>query len=91
MGLQNNKKMPPLGDPNTPTLLELNEKESGAITSIDTEDKQRLHRLTTLGFLPGVVLRVLQKKPSFIIQLEESEMALDLEMASVIRVQRKEV
>lgn len=56
------------------------------ICQINSENALRSDRLVSLGVLPGNRLKLIQKKPSLIIRLGETEIALDREIASDIFV-----
>lgn len=46
-------------------------------------------KLAALGILPGVRLRVVQRFPAWILRVGRTELALDMELASRIRVRRE--
>jgi DtxR family Mn-dependent transcriptional regulator len=58
----------------------------GKIAYITSKKHQRLQRLMAMGVIPGLPLRLLQKYPSFVIQIEETQIALDKELADEIFV-----
>jgi DtxR family Mn-dependent transcriptional regulator len=62
--------------------------ESGRIAYVSTRDHARLMKLTTLGVTPGIDVKLLQKWPSYVIQCEETEIALEEEIARNIYVWR---
>jgi Fe2+ transport system protein FeoA len=45
-------------------------------------------RLAGVGVLPGTEIRLLQRRPAFVIRLGFSDLALDRETAAHIRVRR---
>jgi len=47
---------------------------------------ERMVRLSTLGLVPGTVLRLQQRRPAVVVQLGETVLALDREMAAEIYV-----
>ena len=47
-----------------------------------------LERLSGLGVIPGATLHLLQKRPSYVLKIEETEIALDKEIAEGIYVVR---
>jgi len=69
-------------------LPELEVGGRGRIAYIATRHHARLDRLATLGVLPGTVLRLHQRRPAVIIQLDETQLALDDAVASDIFVRR---
>ncbi|HDL18153.1 MAG TPA: ferrous iron transport protein A, partial [Bacteroidetes bacterium] len=48
---------------------------------------RRLDRLSSLGVIPGNRIKLHQKKPSFIIQIDETNIALESSIAAEIFVQ----
>ncbi len=46
----------------------------------------RLDKLSSLGIVPGSIVRVHQKKPSFVLEIDETELALDEDIAKEIYV-----
>lgn len=48
-----------------------------------THDRRKL---MTMGVLPGVLVRVIQRHPSFVLCAGNTQLALDRETASLIRV-----
>ncbi len=78
------KEMRPLVIP----LEELGLGEEGRIVFIAPKSHQRLDRLSTLGIVPGSILRMHQKNPSFVLQIGETTIALDREIVRNIYVKR---
>lgn len=68
------------------SLAQLRSGESGRILYLETTDHARLDRLTAFGMLPGSVVRVHQRQPSFVVILGETQLALDREIARNIHV-----
>ena len=48
----------------------------------------RLERLSALGLIPGSVLRLAQRRPSFVLELGETTLALDEEIVLEIYVKK---
>ena len=78
------KEMKPLVIP----LEELGLGEEGRIVFIAPKSHQRLDRLSTLGIVPGSVLRMHQKNPSYVLQIGETTLALDRDIVKNIYVKR---
>ncbi len=78
------KEMKPLVIP----LEELGLGEEGRIVFIAPKSHQRLDRLSTLGIVPGSILRMHQKNPSYVVQMGETTLALDREIVRNIYVKR---
>ncbi|MFQ6088421.1 MAG: metal-dependent transcriptional regulator [Candidatus Methanofastidiosia archaeon] len=69
-------------------IPELAPGESGKIAYILTKKHKRLHRLFSFGIVPGTEVLVHQKHPSFIIQVDETQIALEKKIAEEIYVKR---
>jgi DtxR family Mn-dependent transcriptional regulator len=69
-------------------LTRLRPGERGRIVYITPRDHQRLHRLTSLGVTPGVILEVHNRHPAFTISFEETDLAIDEDVAGDIHVSR---
>jgi len=57
------------------------------ITQIRSKDKSIPDRLLSLGLLPGAQLTVLQRFPTFLLQLGYVQIAIDEQLAQAIHVQ----
>jgi len=68
------------------TLASLNPGVSGRIAYLTSKKHQRLQRLMAMGIIPGLQIRLIQKFPSYVIQIEETQIALDRELAEEIHV-----
>src|SRR4030043_1260994 len=78
------KEMKPLVIP----LEELGLGEEGRIVFIAPKSHQRLDRLSTLGIVPGSILKMHQKNPSYVLQIGETTLALDRDIVRDIYVKR---
>ena len=67
-------------------LKDLDVKDRGTIAYLATNDEGRLHKLMALGALPGLRVTMIQKFPSFVLQVGQSQFAVDQEMAEGIYV-----
>ncbi len=56
------------------------------VAYLRTSDHERLHQLLSLGFSPGTSIRVHQRSPVLVLQIDQSEFALDKEVASDVYV-----
>ena len=56
------------------------------IIAVRPRDQRILHKLTALGLLPGVRVRLLRRFPCYLIELGHTQIALDRELASAIVV-----
>jgi DtxR family Mn-dependent transcriptional regulator len=78
------KEMKPLVIP----LDELGLGEEGRIVFIAPKSHQRLDRLSTLGIVPGSIIRMHQKNPSHVLQIGETFLALDRDIVKDIYVKK---
>ena len=78
------KEMKPLVIP----LDELGLGEEGRIVFIAPRSHQRLDRLSALGIVPGSILRMHQRNPSYVLQIGETTLALDGEVVRDIYVKK---
>lgn len=62
--------------------------EEGTVTYITGTEKSRLHRLAGLGLVPGATLRLQQRRPSLVVEVGETVLALDETVAGEIFVRR---
>jgi DtxR family Mn-dependent transcriptional regulator len=69
-------------------LSELSPGDVGKITFISSSRTKRLDKLSTLGIIPGTLLRLHQRQPSFIVDLGETQLALDRDIAAEIFVKK---
>jgi DtxR family Mn-dependent transcriptional regulator len=68
------------------SLIDLDIGASGAIVYITTRHHTRLDRLSALGIMPGNRIKLHQKRPSFIVQIDETNIALEKSIAEEIYV-----
>ncbi len=78
------KEMKPLVIP----LEDLGLGEEGRIVFIVPKSHQRLDRLSTLGIVPGSIVRMHQKNPSHVLQIGETTLALDKDIVKDIYVKK---
>jgi len=78
------KEMKPLVIP----LEELGLGKEGRIVFIAPKSHQRLDRLSTLGIVPGSIVKMHQKNPSYVLQMGETSLALDREIVKDIYVKK---
>jgi DtxR family Mn-dependent transcriptional regulator len=60
----------------------------GRIVFIVSTDTSRLNRLGSMGITPGSTIKLLQKKPSFVIQIDETSIAIDPDIAKEIYIKK---
>jgi DtxR family transcriptional regulator, Mn-dependent transcriptional regulator len=69
-------------------LLELNPGDSGKIAFIRPKNHDRMHRLMSFGVNPGIIIQLHQKRPTIVIQYENTELAIDNDVAEDIYVSK---
>jgi DtxR family Mn-dependent transcriptional regulator len=75
----------------TPVVTRLSEFEVGAIgkiTFIVPSDPSRLSKLNSLGISAGSVIKFIQKVPSCVLQIDETTVAIDPEIAREIYLKK---
>jgi DtxR family transcriptional regulator, Mn-dependent transcriptional regulator len=60
--------------------------ESARVAYFSTREHTRLLKLSALGISPGISLRLIQKWPAYVVQCEETEIALEPDVAKNIYV-----
>jgi len=69
-------------------LTSLTAGERARVVYIKPRHNQRLQRLTSLGLTPGVILTLHRTRPAFCLRFEETELALDRDVADDVQVTR---
>lgn len=75
----------------TPVVTRLSDFEVGSegrIVFIIPKETARIGRLSSVGVVPGSTIRLLQKMPSCVIQIDETTIALDPDIAKEILVKK---
>ncbi len=67
-------------------LSDLEVKDKGKIAYLQAKDRSQMQKLINIGTMPGVSIVLLQKFPSYIFQIGQSQFAIDKELASSIYV-----
>ncbi len=67
-------------------LSDLSEKDRGKVAYLQAKDISQMQKLISIGVLPGISVTLLQKFPSYVFQLGQSQFAIDKELASAIYV-----
>ncbi len=73
-----------------PLITKLTNIEPGSEVKIVYIPSSRtsVAKLSSMGIIPGVTIKLLQKKPTFVLQVEETVIAIDPEIAEEIFVKR---
>jgi DtxR family Mn-dependent transcriptional regulator len=69
-------------------LSKLSPGETGKVVYILTAKHPQIHKLMSFGIVPGVSITVHQIFPSYVIKVEETQVALEKEIADEIHVKR---
>jgi DtxR family Mn-dependent transcriptional regulator len=69
-------------------LTELEPGERGRVVYLHPRNHERLHRLSSMGLTPNVVLTVHQRRPAWVVRFEGTELAFDRDVAADIFVAR---
>lgn len=75
----------------TPVVTRLPEFEVGAtgkITFMVPSDPSRLSKLNSLGITAGSIIKLIQKTPSFVFQIDETTVAIDPDIAKEIYIKK---
>ncbi|SEA54464.1 DtxR family transcriptional regulator, Mn-dependent transcriptional regulator [Desulfuromusa kysingii] len=76
------------GEPGIVALTELKSGESGEIAYLSASDDKKMQKLMSMGVLPGSQLLLVQKFPSYIFKVGQSQFAVDDTLAREIHVRR---
>ncbi|MBS3769329.1 MAG: FeoA family protein [Bacteroidales bacterium] len=66
------------------TLDMLKKGQSAVVKRLITEDSKNLQKLLAMGILPGRIVRVLQRYPVFILEIDRTQAAMDKDLARKI-------
>lgn len=75
----------------SPVVVRLSDFEIGSkgrIIFIIPSEAARLGRLSSIGIAPGSIIKLIQRVPSYVIQIEETTIAIDPEIAKDILVKK---
>lgn len=74
--------------PNKPVmpLTDLSKNKDASVVYIRTHDKNALQKMIAMGILPNTKIKVLQKFPSYVLQMGKSQFVVDKELAWQIYV-----
>jgi Fe2+ transport system protein FeoA len=67
-------------------LSDLKVGQRAQVLSVAPDSEARIHRLNSLGVVPGSPIELHQKQPSFVVKVDETLLAIDREVASKIYV-----
>jgi DtxR family Mn-dependent transcriptional regulator len=67
---------------------ELRPGEDAVVAYIGSRFRERIDRISSLGIVPGMSVHLVQRQPSFVLRLGETQLALDKEIVQDIYVRR---
>jgi len=67
-------------------MTKLNVNQKGRVAYIYTQDHTKLKKIMAMGVLPGMTVTLIQKFPSYVFQVGQSQFAIDKELAENIFV-----
>ena len=67
-------------------LSELRKGQRGKIAYIHTDERAMLRKIMAMGALPGLSISLVQRFPSYVFQIGESQFAIDKSMAEQIQI-----
>src|SRR5690242_16913955 len=70
------------------TLADLQAGESARIACVQCAQAARCERLQAYGLAQGQVVTLLQVSPAIVLRVDETELALDTDMARCVQVER---
>ena len=76
------------GQPGIVALTELKSGESGEIAYLAASDDKKMQKLMSMGVLPGSRVTLMQKFPSYIFKVGNSQFAVDDMLAREIHIRR---
>lgn len=68
------------------SLSELSKGDRGEIAYLHSKDSANLNKLISMGILPGMQISIVQRFPSYIFQVSQTQFAVDKELAKDIYV-----
>jgi DtxR family Mn-dependent transcriptional regulator len=69
-------------------LSDLTPGDVGKVVFVSSERGKRLDRLSAMGLTPGTLVKLHQRQPSFILDLGETQLAVDRDIAAEIYVKK---
>lgn len=58
------------------------------VVALATTDNKNLRKLTTFGIMPGVQIELVQVFPTYVLQIDNTLLALDWQIANKVIVQK---
>lgn len=68
--------------------VELDAGQRGRIVYLHSKNDKELQKLMAMGILPGMPIQIIQKFPSYLLQIGQTQVAMDEEMAKDVYIRR---
>jgi len=68
------------------SLVELEPRDKGQIAYLQAKDANQMQKLISIGAMPGISITLMQKFPSYVFKIGQSQFAVDRALASRIYV-----
>ena len=78
----------PTAEPVIVPLSAMKKAEAGTIAYINPTETEILNKLMAMGVVPGVMVTLIESFPSFVFQTDQSQFAVDREIAETVFVRR---
>jgi len=65
-------------------MSQLRQGQSGRIAYLHTHNRSKLRKIMAMGALPGLTVKLVQRFPSFVFQIGQSQFAIDRDLADQI-------
>lgn len=75
-------------EPIVVSLDTLSPGEKGRVLYVATIEHQQLHKLLSLGIIPGKIIHLHQTQPAYVVKVEETQLALEKELARNIYLRK---
>ncbi|MCE5286848.1 MAG: ferrous iron transport protein A [Pelosinus sp.] len=69
-------------------LFMLKKGQSGRVIGVSSLSDKGLRKSMSFGILPGTVIKVLQVFPVYVLQMEHTELAVDIQIVKSILVEK---
>lgn len=70
-------------------LSNLEVNQGGKVAYIQTKDNKKLQKLMAMGILPGMSITLIQKYPSYVLQMGHSQFAVDEDLAETVYIRKR--
>ncbi len=71
-----------------PLVISLRDLEVGAVVKVMFISAPAMDRLSSIGLVPGAVIKLQQKRPSYVLNIDETTIAIDEDIATGIYVKQ---